>query len=249
MDLVDNFARLVAARGKPADTVARGLVSLDADEAPGGTELEFLPMCGVAALGMRASVDASARPELLGLLHECAEDLRFRVRDLVPPALSRIGLAVGASFAVELEPWMDGYFHAAAVVRALGDSSWLATFAEPELPLQRLDDAFALLRNAPRAASRYPGHKALVEALSRGASVLMPRFGARVFDLLVDWAKVKDPALREVVAANLRGTKIHSRFAMDVRRVETALSGSAKAPRDPTQIVQGTRKRGGGRRH
>ncbi len=252
LDLAESFARLSAGRGAQVDALLRRMVSLDADEAPGGTELEFLPMCGVTALGARAAGEAKSGgrtyEELLGLLHECAEDLRFRVRDAVPAALIRVGATRGAKLLDELAPWMDGYFHAAAVVRALGDATWLSSFATGAEPLQRIDEAFTLLREAPRAASRYPGHKALVEALGRGPALLMPRFGSEVFDLLARWALVQDPALRAIVSANLKGTTVRARFAADVTRVEAALAGSAKAPRDPSIIVHGTRKRGGGRR-
>ncbi len=98
---------------------------------------------------------------------------------------------------------MDGYFHAAAVVRALAREPWLTQPAQADGPSGRLDEAFALARDAPRAAARYPGHKALLEALEEAPPRAGPALRRPVFDLMNRWATVKDPVLRELVATLL----------------------------------------------
>src|SRR5580765_5689920 len=55
--LVEHFADDARVRGARADRVVTTLATLDADSAPGATPLEFLPVCGIAALAARASVD------------------------------------------------------------------------------------------------------------------------------------------------------------------------------------------------
>ena len=62
MGVLDAFAGECALRGERVDGVLIALAKLDADHAPGATPLEFLPMCGVAGIGARAALDASARP-------------------------------------------------------------------------------------------------------------------------------------------------------------------------------------------
>src|SRR4029079_19517476 len=45
------FAHECAARGKAAEKLVERMANLDAEVAPGATELEFLPVCGILALG------------------------------------------------------------------------------------------------------------------------------------------------------------------------------------------------------
>jgi hypothetical protein len=238
------FANECALRGKLADKLVDRMAALTAEEAPGASELEFLPVCGVLALATRASRDAKMRGKVLTYLHDTAEDTRFRVRDAVAVALARVGAMAGDEVVTEVQPWMDGFFQAAAVVRALGEPLWLTTIDDGPAVIERLDEAFLLARDAPRSATRWPGWKALVEELAKTPAGIATRFGVPVFDMLVRWAGPEMPELREVVAKNLKDKKIGGRFHGEVQRVHTALGASAPVPRDPTAIVPGMRSRG-----
>jgi hypothetical protein len=243
-EIVLAFASHAATRGKRADALVRSMTLLDADRAPGGTELEILPMCGVAALGARGASDPKAVPVVLDYLEAAAEDLRYRVREEVPRALARIGSVRGAPLVDEVSGWMDGFFQAAAVLVAAADHAWLPTILEPDALVSRLDEGFQLARGADRATERYPGYKSLVDALSTTPGVFAARFGAPVFDRLVAWSTVKEPKLREAIASSLRGTRLTKRFGPDVARVQAALAASAPVRRDPLTDVGPTRRRG-----
>jgi hypothetical protein len=143
---------------------------------------------------------------------------------------------------------MDGYFHAAAVVRALGTESWLSALRDADAAVARLDDAFRLLREAPRAAARYPGHKALLEALEEAPGALAMRFGMPVVDMIVRWAGAADPVLRELVEKAIARRKLTARFSADLDRVRGALASSAPPVRNPDHDHGPTRNRSKGRR-
>jgi hypothetical protein len=245
--LAATFAEACVAIGRAADPLATRLATLDADRAPGGSALEFLPVCGVTALGLRGAKDGSVRARVLATLHDCAEDLRWRVREAAIDALARIGEADADALVDAVATWTDGFFQAAAVLRALAQSRWLSHVTGADAALARLDEAFALARGAERASERYPGYKALVEALGIAPGAVAARFGPRAFDLLVRWADVKEPMLREAIEANLGG-RLASRYAEDVRRVREALAASAPTRRDPRTYVGPTRGRGRKRR-
>ena len=238
------FASHAATRGKRADALIRTMATLDADRAPGGTELEFLPMCGVAAIGARAASDPKAVPQALEYLETAAEDLRFRVRDEVPKALARLGAVRGEALVVDVAGWTDGFFQSAAVLNAATDNGWLSTIHDYEPLLARLEEAFQLANNADRAAERYPGYKSLVDALSVSPGVFAARFGVPVFDQLVRWSTVKEPKLRDAITKSMSGTRLSKRFAADVARVHKALEASAPGRRDPLTYVGPTRRRG-----
>jgi hypothetical protein len=246
--LADAFALACRVRQPRADALAFVLARLSADEAPGAGPREFLPVCGILALGARAATDASFRPEVLPELHAHADDMRFRVRDAVIAALVRIGASAGDALVAEVANWMDGYFHAAAVVTALSRETWLGQLREPAAVLARLDEAFVLTRDAPRAAARYPGRKALVDALARTPPLLAVRFGSPVFDTLARWARVSDPELRALVTAITNDKRLTTRFAPDVERVRGELAATEAPVRNPDHDVGSTRDRSGARR-
>lgn len=245
--LAEAFADIVAARGTGAAGFVIDLVTLHADEAPGGTALEFLPMCGVFAAGALAAraKDERARALLLGALHDASEDLRFRVRDAVPIALEKLAARDAARLIGELEPWMDGLFHAAAVLRALVRPGFLDALMDAGAPVARLDAAWDLVAGASRSMARYPGYKALLDELVKAPAALALRFGAPVFEVLEARARsLSDPALREVLTRSMRGDKLASRFPEDVARVRRALDETAPRARDPRAAPRPTRRRG-----
>jgi hypothetical protein len=216
-------------------------------EMRGATAKEFLALCGVLAVAARAQVDASMRDKALVLLEERAEDPRFRVRDAVPIGLAMLGTKMHAELATRVAHWTDRYFQAAAVLRALADRTWLETFApnEGELPIRLLDESFHLAADAPRSDSRYPGHKALVEALGYVPKAFIKRFGRAMFDQLAEWAPdVKMPELREAILANLDDSHFKKPFADEIKNVKALVESSKAPPRDPTRIIQGMRSRG-----
>src|SRR5579863_1887802 len=73
--LAEAFAQACRARGAAADPLALAMARLSADEAPGATALEFLPLCGVLAIAHRAAADEASRSALVTELHAHADDL------------------------------------------------------------------------------------------------------------------------------------------------------------------------------
>ncbi|HEY8090064.1 MAG TPA: hypothetical protein VIF09_19520 [Polyangiaceae bacterium] len=247
-DLAEAFAQACRTLGAKADPVAVAMAALSPDQAPGATAREFLPVCGVLALGARAAADAGVRPSHLEHLHAHADDLRFRVRDAVVHALARTGGAAGEALVGEVAPWMDGYFHAAAVVRALAVDTWATALKDPTGVVARLDEAFRLALDAPRAAARWPGHKALLAALTDCVPVVAVRFGVPVFDAVAAWASTKDPVMREVVASITRSKRFAGRLAGEAARVERALAATKAPPRNPDHDFGPSRDRSKARR-
>ncbi|MEO8874456.1 MAG: hypothetical protein ABI461_02625 [Polyangiaceae bacterium] len=244
LEIARIFADMCTMHTSGGEKLAKKMASLDADEAPGGTDLEYLPVCGVLAVAACATHHERSRADMLDVLHDRADDLRFRVRDAVVEALAKIGHVAGDALLLDTAPWMDGYFHAAAVLRAVVHENWLPQVHDIAVITMRLDEAFALARNAPRAAARYPGRKALIESLRVSPGLLANRFGVPIFDLLEKWAAVDDPELREIVVTVLGSKNLVARYRPEVDRVKDALKASAPSVRDPRTIVGPTRRRG-----
>ncbi|MCA9585491.1 MAG: hypothetical protein KC657_09045 [Myxococcales bacterium] len=244
LDLAEAVALECVAKGASAERLVTAMTTLGAVEAPGGSPYEFIPMVGVIAVGALGASLAKFRPRAVALLHDAATDLRYRVRGVVPSALARIGEVEGDALVASTADWTDGYFHAAALVLALAEERWLAALDDRDEVLARLDEAFSLAETAPRAAERYPGRKALVEALAEVPVALTVRFGQPVLELLARHSKTKMPELREAIEKTLASKKISGRHVDGVAMVRAALAASETAPRDPTRLIKGMRGRG-----
>ncbi|MBS2019527.1 MAG: hypothetical protein JST00_42085 [Deltaproteobacteria bacterium] len=244
LPLAQAFATECMHKGKAADALAFRMAELHPDVAPGGSPKEILPACGVLAIGARASEDPKLRKRALAHLHDASEDLRFRVREVVPFALAKMGSKMGDALVHEVASWTDGFFQAAAVVLAMGDPQWLPVIDDVDAALARLDEAYLTAKKAPRAAARYPGRKALVDALGATPAVIATRFGVPMFDLLARWSNTEMPELRGAIEATLKSGKLAGRYKDEIDRVRAALDASVPPPRDPTILRQGMRGRG-----
>jgi hypothetical protein len=248
MGLANAFASDLAARGKKADALAFKMATLAPDVAPGASEREFLPVCGVLAVGARAAADKSIRQQALAVLHDAAEDPRFRVRDAVPLALARIGEKMGDDLTYDLETWMNGYFQAAAVLLALEHREFLSTLKVQYGVINRLHDAFALACNAPRSAARYPGFKALMEALGHAPAAISMVFGIYVVDRLVMWSEVQIPEMREIIRQNMRDKRLQ-RMGDELDVLRRSMKEHEPKDRHAARRVEGTRGRSKRRGH
>lgn len=249
VDLAVAFAHDCARFGPKIDDLAYTMANLSPEEARGASPKEFLVMCGVLAVGARGMVakENSVRTRALALLEEKADDPRFRVRDAVPLALAMLGNKMKDNLGELVEPWMNRYFHAAAVIRALSDPAWLETFAKDDYyqPINLLHFAFVLAHEAPRSASRYPGHKALVEALGWVPNAVAKRFPIQMCDRYGIWAEyVEVPELREALLKNLADPYMKKAFAFEIKRMKETMSERKRPTRDQERAVKGTRRRG-----
>lgn len=247
------FAAECVAIGPKVDELVYRMANLHPDEARGASGKEFLSVCGVLAVAARAAAGTpAARDRALALLEDKADDPRFRVRDAVALALATLGEKMKSGLGDRVEPWMDRYFHAAAVIRALAEPMWLETFPIEDYyqPINLLHAAFMLAHDAPRSAFRYPGHKALVEALGTVPRAIARRFSQQMFDRYAIWAeRVKVPELREAILQNISDSQMKKAFREEIARIRDLVDASKGPPRDPTIIRHGTRGRGKKRDH
>ncbi len=247
LTLARSFAQAVGPDSRGPSLASR-MAGIDADEAPGGTPLEFIPLCGVLAAGACGARQPDSRVAMLRVIHDACDDLRFRVRDAAPEALAQIGAHEGAALLGEVEDFAEGYFHASVLLDAIVSQAWLPQIADAEPVVDMLTRAFDLLDEAPRAAVRWPGYKALGESIEKSIAPLALRFGEPVLAAAAGFARSRDPHLRAMVVRALDDKKLRSRYPTELARTLAALDAAKKPIRDPRGADRPTRKRGGGRR-
>jgi hypothetical protein len=237
LDLARAVGAELAALGGRADRVVRALGSGDG---------EYTRIVAAFAFAARYLRGVDARGALADL-QEIAEDPRHSVRAGVVAALRFLVEERGDAMLDELVAFTDGYLHAHAALEALADKNLLASIRSPERVLARLDEAFELADVAPRAADRSQG----LRTLRRGLPAQIVAFAAR-FPETLGWLEQRAahdrPETREVIAEAIAALRKASLARAEVARLEQSLKASAKPPRDPSRIVQGTRKRSKNRR-
>jgi hypothetical protein len=243
--LANAFADECVRRGRAVDQLLTKMSELHPDHATGGSPFEFVVMCGVLGLGARGAADQKVRARALTLLHASADDLRFRVRDAVVISLERLGAVMGDALVEEVAGWMDGFFHAANVLTALSHPMWLDVTHDADAIVARLHEAAELVLNAPRSSMRYPGYKALLDALRAAPGPLSSRHGVRVLDEVHRWTTLGNVDLREAATAAVKNTKTESRFGDAVAKIRESRDANIPAPRDGKKVeFRPTRRRG-----
>jgi hypothetical protein len=181
------------------------LAVLSPDDAPSGTALEYLPCCGVVAVG-RLVVEGDLG--LVPLLRAAASDPRWRVRESVAIALQRWGDADAAAMFAAVGPWTsESLLEARAAVAAVCEPRLLRAEARVRDACGVLDAATRLLAATPVPRGE-PG-RVLGAALGYGWSVAIAAGPSLVLPAFEAWADSPDKDIRRLVRENL--TK--SRFA------------------------------------
>jgi hypothetical protein len=232
-DLAAAVAARVAAAGRRGDGLLRALLD--------GPEFAVVVAVHAFAARWRAGVDApGASQALQDLCEHQSAHVRAAIVDVV-----RARLGAGAAALSELDAWLDGFLQAHTVLAALVDRETLAAMGagQGSEVIARLDTAFSLADSAPRAADRSQG----LRTLRRDLPAQIAAVGRRWPDETMAWVEArsaaKHPETRAVLARTLE--LMRAQLAPAERaRLAGALSASAKPPRDPSRIVQGTRRRG-----
>jgi hypothetical protein len=175
------------------------LADLGPSDAPAGTAREFLPCCGISAIGR---LIAEGEVTLVARLRAAAADPRWRVRESVAIALQRWGDADVEVMLSAIEPWASGSpFEARAAVAAICEPRLLASQAPVAGAVRVLDAATEGLvgLGAPRGE---PG-RILGAALGYGWSVAVAADAAAALPAFERWATSGDPDVRRMIASNV----------------------------------------------
>ncbi|WP_438000147.1 hypothetical protein WMF26_09990 [Sorangium sp. So ce185] len=255
LDLARAVGAAIADRGAPAERLVRALCSSAEEYA---LIVAAQALAAIAAQGAQAEVAArSGRPprarggrgglDPLGELGQLAEDPRRVVRDGVVAALRAVIAARGDAVVGELSSWTDGYLQAYVALEALAERTLLTGLSAGAEVVARLEEAFAISDRSPRADERLQGLRLLRQGMPAQIATLAGRF-PEVVRWLEEKAQAERPESRDVVGQAIAALRKGSFSDAETDRLAAALSATAPPPRDPSRIVQGTRKRSKGRR-
>ena len=237
IDLARVVGLTLAPHGRRADALLRELI---ADEG------EYPRIVAAMTLAARYLAGHEPKAALLGL-QDVAEDPRFPVRQGVIEALRTLLLAKGEPFVAELAAWTDGYLQAHVVLEALSDRTILDALHNAEPILARLQEAFVLADQSPRAAERSQGVRTLRDKLPAQIAALAARYPETIA-WIERAAKIQRPESRKVVDDAIGALRKDRISNAEAKRLNDLLTESARPDRNAAKVVQGTRKRSKGRR-
>jgi hypothetical protein len=177
---------------------------INAEDAPGNTQEEFLAFCGVLGLGY---LMARGEGDYFTLLREKTNDSRWRIREAVALGLQKYGQASGADLLERMDDWAQGtLLERRAVVATLCEPSLLENYANANKVSDMIDVVTtSILREGDRKSNDF---KVLRKALAYGWSVLVaaqPSIGKPGME---EWIKSQDTDIRWIMKQNLKKKRL-----------------------------------------
>jgi hypothetical protein len=238
LELIAAMGDRLAAAGPDAEGLVAEL--LDAKKL-----CHFWVGCEVVASKLAKGKGKSVHAEAFEAMHDLADENEQDRRNAVISALARALVKRGDVLAARLSAYTNGYLHAFVALEALTRKDVLTNLPGSTELLARLTEAFDLADDASRAAERAQGVRVLRGGFPEQIARIAPRFG-EVVAWLEQQTTRKRPETRAIVAESIsRLRKILGEA--EAARLRAQLEATAPLPRDPSRIVQGTRKRSRGR--
>ncbi len=211
--------------------------AVDAASAPVNHRREFLPFCGILALGaMHARADAARRAQIHAALTRAANDPRWRMREAAAMAAQRIGGHDFDAVQALVRTWVStGQPELLrASLAALADAPLLAADGRAAFALEMADLACEAYAAGDSSTRNEEPWRILRKGLEYAPSVFVAAAPAPGFALLRRWAESRQPDIRKIVVANLRKTRLARAFPDEVEAVGQALAwASDEGSTDP----------------
>ncbi|MGD0727179.1 MAG: HEAT repeat domain-containing protein [Spirochaetia bacterium] len=203
------------------------LASTSASKAPVNTPKEFLPFCGLLALGALygTGLPRPRRRMALAALKAAASDKRWRTREAVAQGLQLIGEKDLPALREIVTDWLpeSSLLEKRAIAAALAHPPILK---DPDFALFSLEVSRTILASVSRldAKSRKDeAFKILRQGLGYCLSVFVQHCPAEGFALMRKSAAVRDPDMAWILRENLKKKRLYEKHEEDVQQVAMIL--------------------------
>ncbi len=200
----------------------------------------------VGTFALAAAAYPAGEKVRLHELLDASDDPEHDRRLPVLAALEDILAARGDEAVEILLPFADGYLHMGTLLEASTTPRALNAMKSGSTLLALFDAAWELVGGASRATERSQGYRSLREAMPAQLAKAARRF-VEVADWVAQKAAITEvPQSRAILDEAIRTLRPQVGDA-DASRLRASFDAAGKPPRDPSRIVQGTRKRSRGR--
>jgi hypothetical protein len=229
LELAYSFARAVASMNiqEWQWEMILAMASTSPNKAPANTPKEFLPFCGVLALGAlyATGLPRPRRRAALSAIRTAASDPRWRTREAAAMALQLIGEGDLETLRQIVVQWLPdaSLLEKRAVVAGLAHPPILD---DKPFALFCLEVSASILKVLPGTGAKErksEEFRVLRQGLGYAISVFVEKAPEEGFALLLDAASREDPDVRWIVKENLKKKRIASRFPAEVQGVARVL--------------------------
>ncbi|HTP60314.1 MAG TPA: hypothetical protein VMM82_15435, partial [Spirochaetia bacterium] len=209
------------------------MASISPSKAPPNTSREYLPFCGLVALGAlyAAGLPRPRRRAALAAIRSAASDPRWRIREASAMALQLIGEGDTEALKQIVEDWMGdaSLLEKRAIIAGLAHPPILGDKAFALFCLGVSESILRGLSRASAAERQGEQFRVLRQGLGYAVSVFAEKAPEEGFVLLRKAARMEDRDVRWVVRENLKKKRIASRYPQEVQAVITLLSAPETA--------------------
>jgi hypothetical protein len=196
-------------------------------KAPVNTPKEFLPFCGLLALGALygEGLPRPRRRAALAALKTAASDRRWRTREAVAQGLQLIGEKDLPALREIITDWLpkSSLLEKRAIAAALAHPPILK---DADFALFSLDTARAILAAVSRLdekSRKDESFKILRQGLGYALSVFVQHSPAVGFALMRKSAAIQDPDMAWILRENLKKKRLTDKFSSEVEKVSQIL--------------------------
>ncbi|MFX0163184.1 MAG: hypothetical protein ACFE68_07655 [Candidatus Hodarchaeota archaeon] len=199
------------------------LIEVSSDEAPVNYPREFLPFCGVWAIGGVGSVSSDFFQKALARLKELANDPRWRLREAVAFGIQKLIGREGEKTLRELEGWIveGNWLEMRAVAAGVAEPGLLSN---KKVALQGLvlhKKIFdQIIATEERKSETF---KKLKQALGYSLSVVVCAVPKEGFEYMYQLLDSKDPDVLWIVKENLKKNRLKKSFPDYVASIKESL--------------------------
>jgi hypothetical protein len=229
LELMYSFARSVAGMSL-ADWQWEFILALAAtspSKAPVNAPKEFLPVCGVTALGALygQGLPRPRRRAALAALKAAANDPRWRVREASAMGLQLVGEADPAVLRQVVDEWLpdSSLLEKRALAAGLAHPPLLADAAFALFALETAGVLAAAVSRQDPKARREESFKVLRQGLGYALSVFVHYRPVEGFTLLRKLAAVSDKDVAWMIRENLKKKRLADSFPREVEQVSRIL--------------------------
>lgn len=229
LELAEAFAEVVEDNSVKHPQEIWGLASRLADvspnEAPVNNPKEFLPFCGVVAIGTIGSVHPSFYRKAFTFLKKLANDPRWRTREGVAVGIQKLAAKQSRNTLRGLESWIERneWLAMRAVAAGVAEPALLRDETTARGALELHKKIFAeILSTRERKSAEF---RKLRQALGYSLSVVVYAIPKEGFEYMQQLANSQDADVQWIVKENLKKNRLIKNHPDEVALIKGSLGG------------------------
>ncbi len=202
-------------------------VSIQEREAPTNNPREFLPFCGILALGSYYTyADAKTKNLIINQFKIAMSDKRWRTREGVAMGFQRIAEKDFDPIEKYFSMWYQtsNYFEKRAFVAALAHPPILTNKEVALFSLKISEDIMEDILSADKASRKTEEFIVLSKGLKYALSVFVAHLPDEGFCFLRKYAQLNDPDLNKIIKSNLEKSRLSKKYPLMVDEVLASIS-------------------------